>query len=355
MTKRSVSKNGFTLVELLVVVSIIALLIAILLPSLRAARDQAKQVKCMSGIRSIASASMTYAADDPNENGIPVGITELSNGSSVQARLGNYGYGGKSGVGGSGSQIIDQSPYGFLAKMGSQHRPLNYVVYKSSINVYSNATQPQRLTDAKLDLGLYRCPSDDGWKGNHYREWYDLSQTLAIAKTSYDYFGTSYSANVFWIGTGGGGFSSNMYSNSPYIRPLARVPNPANTILYIENVGRYCWNQDDPYPTEDFSPKPRYPDRLPGPKWHQNGWYFNAAFCDGHAAYIKVKSYEPVEKYPTNMTGLCANGGCQYIMIRGRGWQWDTLPAAPIESNHPCPEAGRPSQDGINLLGWPGG
>ncbi len=52
---------GFTLVELLVVVSIIALLIAILLPSLRRARDQAKCVKCVAHARGMAQAAMLFA------------------------------------------------------------------------------------------------------------------------------------------------------------------------------------------------------------------------------------------------------------------------------------------------------
>ncbi|HRX83886.1 MAG TPA: prepilin-type N-terminal cleavage/methylation domain-containing protein [Phycisphaerae bacterium] len=55
--------RGFTLVELLVVISIIALLISILLPSLRAARDQAKLATCLAHIRGTGQAAMTFAND----------------------------------------------------------------------------------------------------------------------------------------------------------------------------------------------------------------------------------------------------------------------------------------------------
>lgn len=53
--------GGFTLVELLVVVAIIALLISILLPSLRGARDQAKILICRNNLRSIWTGILTYA------------------------------------------------------------------------------------------------------------------------------------------------------------------------------------------------------------------------------------------------------------------------------------------------------
>ncbi len=361
--------RAFTLIELLVVIAIIALLIAILLPSLEAARRQAKQNACLSHIKNIASSSRVYEADDASGWGIPVHPLQYQQDTNNPTFIGAYEWGGKSGIGQqdfTGLPGIHGSKYGTAAGFGPATRPLNAILYPGGMTDYGSLqrTPFNRVggtDDTKLELGLFKCPGDDGPpRGAHCADWIENTD-----RSSYDHFGNSYAANIFMTGNSGEG---EMRSNSPYLRPTSRVPTPSRTLYYEENIGRWAWSSKneidlclwigqgvDPGPTKTLS------------GWHGRDWTYNRAFVDAHAEYQKIylegtedsNGYanhyrtEKLSTYPAFREGDTppANPDIGFeemkcITVRGENWQKDTLPAQPIGTRLSRPSAdGRPSYE----------
>jgi prepilin-type N-terminal cleavage/methylation domain-containing protein len=72
MSRRRI--RAFTLVELLVVIGIIALLIGILMPALKKAREASQKTVCLSNLRQLATAMQLYASE--NKDYIPIGYMD---------------------------------------------------------------------------------------------------------------------------------------------------------------------------------------------------------------------------------------------------------------------------------------
>src|SRR5262245_36528143 len=69
--------SGFTLVELLVVIGIIAILISILLPALNKAREASNRAVCGSNLHQIAIMLNVYAST--NNGQVPIGVSGTTN------------------------------------------------------------------------------------------------------------------------------------------------------------------------------------------------------------------------------------------------------------------------------------
>ena len=344
--------RAFTLIELLVVVAIIALLISILLPSLESARRAAKKATCLAHIKNIASSSRVYAADDAQGWAIPTHHLQFAQETGNITFIGAYEWGGKSGVGqddfyGGGTGNLLNSKYGTRAGFGPATRPMNDILYNGG---FKDSTKPYfspvgAKADTQLDLDLYHCPGDDGPpRGGHCESW-----LVKTEESSYDHFGNSYTANMFMIANSAGGY---MRSNSPYMRPITRVPTPARTLLYEENIGRWAYAA-----REDWC------DFLTGiyvgptkviDGWHGAEWTYNRAFTDAHAEYQKIymagtedsQGYAFHYRSEVVFKDTDTQNYNRCIIVRGTGWQKDCLPANTIPTGLFFSGAGRPSYEG---------
>jgi prepilin-type N-terminal cleavage/methylation domain-containing protein/prepilin-type processing-associated H-X9-DG protein len=154
---------GFTLVELLVVIGIIALLISILLPSLNKARETANRAKCASNLHQIGLAILLY--QNENQQLSPRTIMDLS--------------GAPTPIWGTATQVP-----GTADPFGTPNEGANNV--SASFFLLARIEQ---LTPA-----VFICPSsnaeawDFGGGANSAQNWTDWNGTTGIGKNlSYSY------------------------------------------------------------------------------------------------------------------------------------------------------------------------
>ena len=257
------SLRAFTLIELLVVVAIIDLLISVLLPSLKTAREQAKTVTCVANLKQIGNAAVAYLENEKDR--FPFGWDARPGNPRIQGAR-TWAFGGKRGRGGGDLWWYERADY------YPSERALNRYVYNTTkFNHYA-------------DLAVYKCPSDGGIRLNA-----DPASPPS-QQTGYDGLGTSYQSNSSWryyADAAGGTTPGEGYSGTELTKRVNFLSNNIIRIMRRHTPSRYIIVYEDPADWA-LNTSDSFPVNYKVVGWHGKADFHSAGFLDGHAENLPI-------------------------------------------------------------------
>lgn len=341
--------RAFTLIELLVVVVVIGLLMALLLPSLGAAREQAKKARCLANLKQIATATQLYAIEN---HGLLVPIHQSMVADQAASFPGGpppaprwlwrtamwFSWGGRSTDqkfltdGNDGPTLDDDSPF------AARTRPLNrYLFPEATLTALRENGQPVP-TGTAYDMPIYRCPSDAGFPSS---EFVDDAPPANAGRACYDTLGNSYRASLNMLPLADGDQYGGAFSMGPWGHKVSSLNETGRVVLLGEPLFFNVIGVDD---FAVYEGDKKLTILLQG--WHRTMRYSNLAYADGSARWTRGHGAEPM---PTDLVADALGGKHPYAS-RGATWRLDVYPASGALIAGPPPETWLP--DG-NLTRWP--